>query len=143
MADILHDFFVKAPAAKVFDKIATPAGLDQWWTKSCSGEPQAGATYDLGFGPEYQWKAVVTKFQPAEEFELAMSKSDSDWRESKLTFKIEDKPGGCQVRFSHKGWPESNEHYRISSYCWAMYLRLLKLNAENGLFVPYDDRLEV
>jgi hypothetical protein len=50
---------------------------------------------------------------------------------------------GTQVRFAHTGWPEANEHYRISCYCWAMYLRVLKRHLEFGERVPYEKRLEV
>jgi hypothetical protein len=39
--------------------------------------------------------------------------------------------------------PEPNHHFRTSSYCWAMYLRLLKQNLEAGLFVVYEKRLDV
>ena len=35
------------------------------------------------------------------------------------------------------------EHFRISSYCWAMYLRVLKRGVEFGEAVPYKDRLNV
>src|SRR5262249_40396113 len=61
MADIFHDFLVKAPATKVFDAVSTPHGLDQWWTKRSSGEPKEGAEYELWFGPQYDWRAKVTK----------------------------------------------------------------------------------
>lgn len=46
------------------------------------------------------------------------------------------------VRFSHTGWPEDNDHYRISSFCWAMYLRLMKKWVEDGTVVEYARRLE-
>lgn len=39
MPDIFHDFWIKAPSARVFDAISTPQGLDQWWTKKSKGEP--------------------------------------------------------------------------------------------------------
>ncbi len=48
-----------------------------------------------------------------------------------------------QVRFEHTGWPVANDHYRISNYCWAMYLRLLKRYVEAGEVVPYEKRLSV
>ena len=72
-----------------------------------------------------------------------MTMSDDDWNGSVVGFELSDAPGGTQVRFYHKGWPQLNEHFRISSYCWAMYLRLLKMNLENGLVVAYEQRLEV
>ena len=39
------------------------------------------------------------------------------------------------------GWLEANAHFRRSSYCWAMYLRLLQRYLEQGETVPYADRL--
>lgn len=143
MADILHDFFINAPVNRVFDAVSHPAGLEKWWTKTSSGKPAAGESYQLGFGPEYQWQARVRKYTPGKEFEFEMTKSDSDWDKTHVGFVIEPADSGSQVQFHHTGWPALNEHYRISSYCWAMYLRLLKLNLESGLVVPYEQRLNV
>ena len=41
------------------------------------------------------------------------------------------------------GWPTPHEHCRISSFCWAMYLRILKRHLEFGENVPYVQRLDV
>ncbi len=48
-----------------------------------------------------------------------------------------------QVRFSHSGWADANDHYHTSCFCWAMYLRILKRYVEHGELVPYEKRLEV
>lgn len=143
MPDIVHDFFIKASTGKVFDGIATPAGLDKWWTEKSSGKMGLGEEFKLEFGPEYVWKATVTKCVPPGEFELVMTNADDDWKGTKVGFQLKNSGGGSQVRFYHIGWPEQNEHYRISCFCWAMYLRILKLSLENGLAVPYKDRLNV
>ena len=50
--------------------------------------------------------------------------------------------GGTHVRFWHEGWPEANAHDRTSSFCWAMYLRLLKKYVETDEVVAYERRLE-
>lgn len=143
MADIRQIFFVKASPGKVFDGVSTPEGIDNWWTLDCSGKPSVGEQYNLGFGPGYQWNAVVSKCSPSEEFELTMKDSDGDWNETRVGFIIEPQENGSKVEFYHTGWPIDNEHYRISTYCWAMYLRILKLNLENGYNVPYEERLDV
>lgn len=44
---------------------------------------------------------------------------------------------------SHTGWADAGEHFRISSYCWAAYLRLLRLYVEEGQIAPYEKRLNV
>jgi len=143
MADIVHHFPIRAPARKVFDAISTAAGLDTWWTKSCSGQPEDGAIYELGFGPGYDWRAQVSRFNPSREFELRLSSAQQDWQGTRVGFELEEKDGTTQVRFHHAGWKESNEHYKVSCYCWAMYLRLLKRYLEHGEVVPYENRLDV
>jgi uncharacterized protein YndB with AHSA1/START domain len=144
MHDILHDFPVSAPIAQVFDAVSTPAGLDQWWTLESAGQPREGTIFELDFGPRYLWKAMVTHSDPPALFELKLEDSTPDWLGTHVRFELSDS-GGKQtgVRFSHTGWAEVTEHYRISCFCWAMYLRLMKRAVEHGEFVPYEKRLDV
>jgi len=143
MADIFHHFPINEPIQKVFDGVATPAGLDAWWTLRSSGKPVIGQEYELYFGEAYDWRAVVTKCVWNDEFELQMTGADKDWQGTRVGFRLENKSDITQVRFYHIGWPEANEHFRTSSYCWAMYLRLLKRHIEFGEFVKYEVRLDV
>lgn len=136
MPDIVQVFLIHAPPAQVFRGISTPEGLDSWWTKHSS---QRGDEYALNFGPKHDWRARVTRTVPDREFELEITQADDDWTGTKVGFVLE---GHTQVRFHHTGWPQSNDHYRVSCYCWAMYLRLLKRYVERGEVVPYEQRLE-
>jgi hypothetical protein len=61
MPDIFHDFPIKAPPDRVFEAVSTPTGLDAWWSKKSSGRQAEGAEYQLWFGPQYDWRARVTK----------------------------------------------------------------------------------
>lgn len=140
MADIFHHFPISAPLGPVFQAVSTPKGLDAWWTKRASGKPAEGAEYELWFGAEYDWRAVVSRCIPDTEFELELTTAQEDWRGTRVGFHLEEKDGVTQVQFHHSGWPEANDHYRGSCYCWAMYLRLLKRYVEFGETVPYEDR---
>lgn len=142
MADIFHDFPVNASLQRVFEAVSTPAGLDKWWTKRSSGEPREGAEYELWFGPEYDWRAVVSRRVPHTEFELKVTRSDQDWLGTRVGFILNERDGVTQVQFHHSGWPSANDHYRVSCFCWAMYLRLLKRYIEGGEVVPYEERLD-
>ena len=75
-------------------------------------------------------------------FELKMIDADADWSGTTVGFDLEPSARGTQVRFAHRGWRDANEHYRVSSHCWAMYLRLLRRHLEEGEFVPYERRLD-
>lgn len=143
MPDILHDFPIQAPLDRVFGAVSTSQGLDTWWTERSAGRPELGAEYELGFGPEYDWRARVTRYTPDAEFELEMVRADPDWIGTRVGLQLEPRDGVTWVRFHHTGWPAANEHYRISCNCWAMYLRILRRSLEHGESVPYEDRLDV
>ena len=72
-----------------------------------------------------------------------MQNSDKDWEGSKVGFRLTANNKTTDVQFYHTGWNEDNEHLRISNFCWAMYLRILKRYLEFGEFVPYSNRLQV
>lgn len=143
MPDIHHTFPIHSSARKVFDCISSPKGLDAWWAKSSEGEPVVGNTYRLYFAPEYDWRAVVTTCEPEKHFEFLITEADEDWTQSKVGFILTEKDSTTLVEFYHTGWPKDNKHYSISSFCWAMYLRLLKRYIELGEIVAYENRLEV
>ncbi|MDH4472778.1 MAG: SRPBCC domain-containing protein [Fluviicola sp.] len=143
MADIFHYFPINVSIDSVFETISTPNGLDKWWAKTSSGKAAVGETFQFFFEPNYHWTAVVSKCIANNEFELTMQTSDEDWEGSKVGFRLTEKNGFTEVQFYHTNWKENNEHFRISNFCWAMYLRILKRNLEFGEFVPYADRLNV
>lgn len=142
MPDILHTFPVSASAARLFQTVSTPADLDQWWTARSVGQPALGAEYELWFGPEYDWRATVSRCEPDTAFELTITRADRDWLGTRVGFEFEAKGLAAEVRFHHTGWPADTEHYRVSSYCWAMYLRILRRYLERGELIPYEQRLE-
>lgn len=143
MADILHDFPINAPLEQVFQAVSTPDGLDQWWTMRSRGTPALGSEYELWFGPDYDWRAVISRWSPPTELEFRMTRAAGDWMNTRVGFVLRQDGGATAVRFHHSDWPGPGEHYRISCFCWAMYLRILRRYLEAGETVPYERRLEV
>jgi uncharacterized protein YndB with AHSA1/START domain len=143
MGDIFHDVPIRAPIDRVFRAVATPEGLDTWWTKRSAGRPAIGEAYELSFGPEFEWRATVTRYSQDAEFELQLVRADPDWVGTKVRLVLESRAPITWVRFAHLGWPQVNEHYRVSCHCWAMYLRVLRRSLEHGESVAYEDRLDV
>lgn len=140
MPDILHQLRIKAPIADVFKAVSTPEGIDMWWTKRCSGEPELGAEYELFFAPEYDWRAEVTKCTPDSAFELTVTRADEDWTGVRVGFELTESDDAVEVRFYNRDWASANDHFVLSNTCWANYLRLLRRYLEYGEFVPYDER---
>ena len=143
MPDIHHEFPIEATPERVYQAVTTPAGLDAWWTLSSSGEPRVGAEYALCFGPSYDWRARVSKAETPAAFELELVRADPEWQGPRVGFLLTPRDHATTVRFYHTGWPAANEHWRVSSFCWAMYLRILRRHLEHGEVVPYDERLSV
>jgi uncharacterized protein YndB with AHSA1/START domain len=143
MPDILHDFPINAPPARVFEVLCSPSGLAAWWTKESEGTPGVGNRYRLYFGSAYDWAAVMSRYEPIREVEWEMTTSDEDWKGTRVGFRLAPAGSGTQIEFHHTGWPSANQHYRISTFCWAMYLRLLKRYIETGEVVEYERRLDV
>jgi len=142
MPDIEQELPIRASARDVFAALSTPGGLDKWWTLKSSGVPKLGNSYALDFGPGYQWRAAVTRCDDDRCFELTLTEADADWTGTRVGFELRPAESGTQVRFYHRGWPEANEHYRISCHCWALYLRHLRRHVESGDFVEYGKRLD-
>ena len=143
MNDILHDFPIAASRDAVFRAISTPAGLDQWWTRRSKGTAAPSAEFELEFGPGYDWGARVVVHEPPRAIEFEMVRATPDWMGTRVGFVLSDGPGGTRVRFHHAGWSAPDDHYRTSSFCWAMYLRILKRHLEFEETVPYERRLDV
>jgi len=143
MPDILQEFPIAAVAARVYEAVSEPTLLDEWWTLGSTGAAEVGAEYDLDFGPGYRWGAVVTKAERGAAFELRITRADPDWLGTLVGFELEPVEHGTLVRFSHRGWPSANAHYRVSCHCWALYLRIMRRHLEHGESVPYDQRLAV
>jgi len=141
--DIVHYLQVNGELEKVYQVISTPRGISKWWSQDASGHSELGALLDLDFGPGYQWQAQVIEMVPPVEYTLLLTRADQDWLNTTVSFHLEQADGQVNVRFHHKGWNQANQHYYISCYCWAMYLRLMKRYIEHGEVVDYEQRLNV
>ena len=141
MPSVLHDFHINAPAEHVFRAISEPARVDCWWSLECTGTPALGGTYRLFFGEPWDWRARVSRFEPHRAFEWEMTEAMPDWVGTRVAFELTPTNEGTSVRFSHTGWAEESAHFRISSYCWAQLLHLLKVYVERGAVMPHAERL--
>lgn len=141
MPDILLNFPVNAPLEKVFDAITTPNGLNQWWTLRSNGKPEVGTTYELYFAENYDWRATVVEADPPHRLVLKITDATPDWQGTHVGFTLDESDGQTKLSFEHTGWPEDSDHFRSSSFCWAMYLRIMKRYVEFGETVEYGKRL--
>jgi len=140
---IYHDLTIGVPSEAVFTAVTSPEGLNSWWTQRAAGQPKVGANYQFYFGPEYDWRAKVIRYQPQQLIYFEMGRSDEDWEGTQLRFQVIPKDGNTLTRFEHVGWTSNNDHFRRTSYCWAIYLKGLKRYLEEGIVLPFEERSQV
>jgi len=141
MADILHDLIIESSQSNVFQGVSSPDLINQWWTLACEGGARIGAEYRLFFGEGFDWRAKVISYELDNRLDLKMTICDHDWMDTVVGFHLEAVKVGTKLRFQHRYWKDWNDHFRTSSYCWAMYLRILKRYLEFGEEVHYSQRL--
>lgn len=137
---ILHDLKVKTIVENVFRMVSVPEFLNEWWTRDSQGKPEQGAEYIFEFSEEYKWKGKITKLNPPFEIEYEITEADQDWMGTSVGFILKETQNGTKISFYHKNWKTVNEHFRQTSFCWAMYLRILKKFVEEGVRIPYSER---
>jgi len=144
MFSIHHDITIKSSAQRIFEAITKPEDLDSWWTKESSGIPKMGSEYRFYFTKGYDWYAKVLLCTPNKQIMFKMIDADADWIDTLLTFTINKKDEKlCVLRFDHTEWRGINDHFRRTSWCWAMYLRGLKKYLEESIVNPYGTRTSV
>jgi uncharacterized protein YndB with AHSA1/START domain len=124
----------------VYKAISEPEHLEKWWPLKCFGIPQVGREYNFNFTDEYDWYAEVENCKIWEHIHYKMTKSDKDWDSTSFGFDLNETEAGVSVRFFHVNWPECNDEFRQSSYCWAMLLKGLKDYLEKGIVIPFEER---
>jgi len=141
MNTIYHDFWINVPKEKVFEAVATPEGLNNWWTLRCSGKPGLNEKYNLNFTDEYDWYSVISRFRENEEIEFTMTEAMEEWLSTSFGFILsEDEPNVTTVQFYHTNWKEISKEFRVASFCWADLLRQLKQYLEKGIITPFEKR---
>lgn len=137
---IHHNLMVNASLEKLFAAVSDPKHLSNWWPLECSGQAELNGKYRFYFGPEYDWEGQVVQFETNASFHVKMTNADEDWTPTSLGFDLSQEGQRVKLSFWHVGWPACNEHYKRSSFCWAMLLNDLKNYVEKGVIVPFEDR---
>ena len=140
MYRILHDVEIVCNREELYNAIVSPEYLDRWWTLRSSGIDSIGEEFTFYFGENYDWRAVVTDMKKNSFIEWKMTFADADWTGTYLRFDLNTNQDFMLLSFSHIAWKNANAHFKRTSYCWALYLRGLKLLIEQGVEKPYGSR---
>lgn len=140
--DIEHELQVAAPIDRVWSCFATAEGLRTWWPDAASADPRVGGRFQFGFDADHQWAGVtrVLDAPHAIEWEMTETAPMADWLGTRVGARLTAVGNQTRLHFYHRGWAEASAHHRISSFCWATYLRLLARYCVTGEVIPYARR---
>ena len=138
--DIHHDFVIAADRRIIFDAITQPEHLVNWWPLKCKGIPKIDEEYNFFFGPKYDWYGKVILIIENQSFYIKTTKADANWNPTSFGFDLIQNKHSVTVKFSHTDWPQCNDEFRQSSFCWAILLKGLKNYIEKGVIIPFEKR---
>jgi len=137
---IFHDVHINSTKEKLFASITEAAHLINWWPLKATSHVELNGVYNFYFTEEYDWFGKVVALEKQDLISIEMTKSDEDWDGTILTYELEQKENGINLKFSHRGWKVVNHHYRRTSWCWAVLLLGLKNYVERGEVVAFGER---
>lgn len=145
MADIIHRIGIKAPAAKVYDAVATAQGVAGWWTRDTTGR---GKRMNVRFlrkdGTEIgAMDLELSKLKPNREVEWRFTAGPEEWLPTTATFELEQDGDTTVVNFGHRNWEEPVEFMAHCSMKWAVFLLSLRQYVETGTGRPSPEDTKI
>jgi uncharacterized protein YndB with AHSA1/START domain len=144
MADIRHRVGISAPAATVYQAVATKEGLAGWWTRDVRGDASEGGQLLFYFGgPEPAAVMEVTSLEPERHVGWRCVAGPADWVGTTFSFLVEPRPEDTVLLFTNADWREPAEFMHHCSTKWAYHLLGLKAGLEGGKAAPIPDDLKL
>jgi uncharacterized protein YndB with AHSA1/START domain len=141
MPDIRHRVVIDSPPAPVYQALATPEGVSDWWTRGgVQGSTEVGGTLEFRFGsPDPAAVMTITDLEPPEHVGWRCIGGAEDWIGTTVDFTLASRDGGTAVLFAHDDWREASEFMSHCSARWAYFLLSLKQLIETGAGTPFPD----
>lgn len=138
MNKIIHVFDVKAPRDRVYEALATRAGLARWWTTEVTADVRVGGRIDFRFGTVFHPMMEVVRLDNGRAVEWKCVGGEKDWQDGRFVFALEDRGGMTLLRFTQDYAQElSDDVYGRFNFNWGYYLQSLKELCETGKGFPY------
>jgi uncharacterized protein YndB with AHSA1/START domain len=144
MADIRHRVGISAPAAEVFEQLATVDGVSGWWTRDVTGASHVGAKLSFFFGrPEPSAVMEVVDLIPDRHVGWLCVEGPDEWVGTSVSFDLTTSSDETALLFTHANWREPVEFMHHCSTKWAVFLLGLKAGLEGGKATPFPDEIKV
>ena len=135
MAQIAHLVRIHATQEDVYRRVASAAGIAEWFTEASSLDYRQGGTLELRFSDEPVLFTITELTEPSRIVWHCTTKTNS-WFNTDIVFEFAAQGDRTIVRFDHIGWPEVNDRFRDCSMSWAYFLESLRSLLEEGRGTP-------
>jgi len=135
MADIKHRLTIKVAPEKVYQAVTTQEGIESWWCKNTTAQPETGFLNIFIFG-KFRNEMKVTELVPHKKVAWECINSIEEWIGTTISFDLEEKDGHTVLRFVHGGWRAVTDMFASCNYDWALFLKSLKSFCETGIGTP-------
>ena len=148
MVDIIHRIGIKAPAAKVYEAVATTQGVAGWWTRDTTGTAGPGGRVTVRFrrkdGEEIgRMDFEMTRLEPGREVHWRILDGPQEWVGTDVTFQLSQDGDMTILVFGHRNWKEPVEFMAHCSTKWAVFLLSLRELVETGTGKPSPEDLKI
>lgn len=111
--DIKHQVILHAPIQKVWDTVATSAGLALWLMPN-TFVPELGATFTMQTDPRGKWDGTIScevvKLEAPSL--LAFSWEGGGLNNLLVTIELRELDGKTELKLTHSGWTENTKPIR-------------------------------
>lgn len=131
MVEINHQILIKESPRKVFEALATEAGLRQWWTADSSAEERVGGKAEFGFdnrGTVFRMK--IEELQPGSKVVWRCYGDHPEWDGTLLTWALTPQGDGTMLRFTHSGWESLSDFCVMCNSTWGELVYRLRNHVE-------------
>lgn len=143
MSDVLHLLQIQAPREKVYQAIATAAGVHGWLSRDAEFDPQVGSRGEIRFaGGERILKITLEGLDPATRVVWkVLSAAMPNWAGTTIEFRLDASDTSTMLHFAHRGFAQADDLFAMSTTIWASFLISLKQYLETGQGMPHPDDL--
>jgi uncharacterized protein YndB with AHSA1/START domain len=138
MKVIMHTVAMKAPRRRVYDALATRAGLQAWWTTTVTGEGALGGTLVFRFADVFKPEMRVDALEPDRTVRWTCVGGEPNWHDNVFIFDLTEGNELTTLMFRQEYARELDDRtYGEFNYNWGYYLTSLKSLCETGTGAPF------
>ena len=135
--NIIHSITIKTTPKRLYTALTTSKGISGWWTPKAKAVPKVGSTVEVTFSGGFEVSFRVKQLKPGRRVVWTAEQVPPAWAGSQISFDLKKEGRMVEFTFTHAG---VSQDYSFFNFCWAQYVRSIKLLVETGKGEPRGTR---